>query len=44
MEIQRLEELAKSGSTGERINTETSKQREQYIKDKARLAEEEKIK
>ena len=42
--MQRLEELAKSGSTADRINNDSSKLREEYIKEKARLAEEEKQK
>ena len=44
IEMQRLEELAKSGSTSDRINTDSSKLRQDYIKEKARIAEDEKQK
>lgn len=43
-EMQRLEELAKSGSTSERINNDSSKLRQDYIKEKARIADAEKQK
>jgi hypothetical protein len=44
MEIQRLEDLAKSGSTGSRISNDMSRQREETIKERARVADDEKKK
>lgn len=41
--MQRLEELAKT-STADRINNDASKLRQDYIKEKAKAAEEEKKK
>jgi hypothetical protein len=44
MEIQRLDDLAKSGSTGSRLSNDMSRQREETIKEKARVADEDKKK
>jgi hypothetical protein len=42
--MHRLDELARSGSTSDRINTDSAKLRQDHIKEKARIAEEEKQK
>ena len=42
IEMQRLDDLAKSGSTADRIHTDSSKAREDYLKEKLKNADEQK--
>lgn len=42
--LKRLDELAKSGSTSDRLQTDSSKKREDYLKEKQHLAQEERKK